>query len=64
MLMVTFMMEIGTMIRQMVLEFIFMLMEQDTKEIGRRIFKTDMAMKAGQMEVVTKVTTKMVKNQE
>ena len=58
MLMVTFMMEIGTMIRQMVLEFIFMLMEQSMKVIGKLTFNMAKESKSGRMVQGMKENTK------
>ena len=50
------------MIKLMGMGFIFMLMEPNMKECGKKISKTDRGEKAGRMELAMKGNIKMGKN--
>lgn len=57
-------MENGKTIKQMATEYTLMLMELDTKGIGKMIFSMDMELKHGQMVRSTRATTKMERSTE
>ena len=56
------MMEIGSMIKQMDLEYMYTLMVLVMKVTGKMIFKMEMGKRAGQMVLFTKVIIFKVKN--
>lgn len=62
--MATYMKETGKIAKRMAMEYSYTIMAENTKDIGKTICNTGMALKPGQMEINIKDNINLVKKME